>query len=76
MTFDVGKVVVFRYPLHCDQCDFSTNRKDYLKMHKEKKQGQGDHSLKFPREKCGKTFEYRSSLKRHEKSCLDAEMNE
>ena len=74
MTFDASKIVVFRYPFHCDQCEFYTNRKDYLKMHKEKKHGYSDHSLKFPHEKCGKTFEYRSSLKRYEKSCLDAEM--
>ena len=73
MTFDASKIVVFRYPYHCDQCEFSTNRKDYLNIHKEKKHGQGDLILKFPCEKCGKTFEYKSSLKRHKKSCLDDE---
>ena len=73
MTFDASKIITYKYPYHCDQCTFCTKRKDYLNMHKKKKHGHNDDILQFPCAKCGKTFEYKPNLKRHEKGCLDKE---
>ena len=50
--------------LKCDDCDFETNLKKYLKEH----QRVHEDDLPYKCEKCGKGFKWRSSARNHRKN--------
>ena len=53
-----------KHKLKCDDCDFETKFKKYLKEH----QRVHEDDLPYKCEKCGKGFKWRSSVRNHRKN--------
>ena len=66
-NFNTSKIKIKTYPFKCDECNFITKRKHYMKIHKLKQHGP-ERDSKIPCAQCSKTFKHKASLRRHEKN--------